>query len=200
MIGRRTSKQATMPAYSRAFEALVQGADDVIGLLAYATYKQSIREAALAGQAVDDRSSRDLTPALVGALRMAAEQTITEIVNNGIAQATPDIQNTATIATLNGHRTEVLSAIQGERQRIESHVTSRTGFLPAFLTNLAAWGVTLLIAVAILFIASRPSVESTLTNSLDRPAAKATPGNVPPAPKASATPSSVSPVPQPTPN
>lgn len=173
-----------MPAYSRAFEALVRDADDVIGLLAYATYKQSIREAALAGQAVADRSSRDLTPALVGALRMAAEQTITEIVNNGIVQATPDIQNTATIATLNGHRTEVLSALQGERQRIEAHVNSRTGFLPAFLTNLAAWVVTLVIAVAILYLASRPSVESTLSNSMERPSAKPTPANASPAPQA----------------
>ena len=196
MIGRRASKQAAPPAYSRAFEALVQDPADVIGLLAYATYKQSIREGALAGQVVVDRPSRDLTPALVGALRMAAEQTITEIVNNGIAQATPDIQNTATIATLNAHRTEVLSALQGERTRIETHITSRTGFLPAFLTNLAAWVVTLLIAVAILYIASRPSVESTLSNSLDRPAAKATPANASPTAQANATTANVSPVPQ----
>lgn len=187
MIGRGAKKQASVPAYSRAFEALVQSPDDVVGLLAYATYKQSIRENALAGQAVSDRSSRDLAPALVGALRLAAEQTITEIVNSGITQATPDIQNTATIATLNGHRTEVLSALQTERQRIESHITSRTGFLSAFLTNLTAWAATLVVAVAILYLASRPSVESTLSSSMEKPPVKPAPANPPPTPQATPT-------------
>lgn len=159
------------PAHSRAFEALVQGPDDLVGLLAYATYKQSVREAALAGQALPDRAARSLPPALVAALRSSAEQTLTKVVSDGIAQATPDIQNSAIIATLNGNQAELLSALQGERQRIEGHITSRTGVISSFLTNLAAWAVTLLIAVAILYLANRPSVESTILKSIDKPAA-----------------------------
>ena len=146
----------------------MQDADDVVGLLAYATYKQSVREAVLAGQAVADRSSRDLPPSLVTALRSSAEQMLTKIVSDGITQATPDIQNTATIATLNSNRVELLGAIQEERERVETHITARTSFLSSFLTNLLAWAVTLIIAVAILYLANRPSVESTLLKSMDK--------------------------------
>lgn len=177
-------EEARAPGHSRAFEALVQGADDVVGLLAYATYKQSVREAVLAGQAVTNRASRNLPPAMVGALRSSAEQMLTKIVSDGITQATPDIQNTATIATLNSNRAEVLNALQGERQRIESHVTTRTGFLSSFLTNLMAWAVTLVIAVAILYLANRPSVESTLLKSMEKPALEQPPAKALPTPQA----------------
>lgn len=167
-----TKKVGTSKTHSLAFEALVQSANDVVGLLAYATFKQSIREAALEGQAVADRASRNLTPSMVSALRSAAEQTLTEIVSDGIKQATPDIQNTATIATMNGHRVEILNTLQQERQQIEKHVTARTGFLGAFLTNLAAWVLTLIIAVAILYLANSPSIEKTIVDTLDDPAAE----------------------------
>lgn len=180
-------EEAPAPAHSRAFEALVQSADDVVGLLAYATYKQSVREAVLDGQAVADRAARNLPPALVAALRSAAEQLLTKIVSDGIAQATPDIQNSATIATLNSNRAEVLNALQDERQRIEAHVTARTGFLSSFLINLAAWVVTLLIAVSILYLANRPSVESTLLKSMDKPAFEQPPAKPLPAPQAAPT-------------
>lgn len=177
------NQEAQAPAHSRAFEALVQGADDVVGLLAYATYKQSLREAALAGQALPDRASRSLPPALVTALRSSAEQTLTRVVGDGIAQATPDIQNTATIAILGTNQAELLTALQGERQRIEGHITARTGVLSSFLTNLAAWAVTLVIAVAILYLANRPSVESTILKSMDKPAASPPrQGELPPSP------------------
>lgn len=174
-------------AHSRAFEALVQGADDVVGLLAYATYKQSVREAALAGQALPDRASRSLPPALVAALRSSAEQTLTKVVSDGIAQATPDILSTATIATLQTNQTELLTALKGERQRIEGHITARTGVLSAFLTNLAAWGVTLLIAVAILYLANRPTVESTILRSMDKPETSQRPAGTLPIPQTGPT-------------
>lgn len=162
-----TDSDEEQPAYSRAFEKLVLNSDDVVGLLAYATYKQAIREAAQDGRETD-KSSRSLTPSLVSALRSSAEQLLTQIVNDGIAQATPDIQNTATIATLNSHHSEILTTLESERQAIISHVTEKTGFLPSFLTNLAAWFVTLLIAVSILYVSSRPSVEETIVGSIEQ--------------------------------
>jgi hypothetical protein len=54
-------KVKTSKTHSLAFETLVQSADDVVGLLAYATYKQSIREAALVGQTIANRASRNLS-------------------------------------------------------------------------------------------------------------------------------------------
>lgn len=162
-----TGEPTVEPTYSRAFEKLVQGPDDIVGLLAYATYKQSIREAAQDGRPTD-RLSRSLSPAMINALRSASEQTITQIVNDGIEQATPDIQNTATIAMLNGHHTEVIGVIQTERQAVETHINKRTGFLSSFVTNLLAWFVTLIVAVAILYLANRPSVEQTLSKSIEQ--------------------------------
>lgn len=162
-----TESDEEKPAYSRAFEKLVLNSDDVVGLLAYATYKQSIREAAQDGRETD-KSSRSLTPSLVNALRSSAEQLLTQIVNDGIAQATPDIQNTAMLATLNSHHSEILTTLESERQAIIGHVTEKTGFLPSFLTNIAAWFVTLLIAVSILYVSSRPSVEEALVGSIEQ--------------------------------
>ena len=79
---------------------------------------------------------------------MAAEQRITEVINRGIEQATPTIEQTATN-----------SAIAGAVGELKAHMTHRTGFGMAFLTNILAWAATLAIAVMILFLANRTSVE-----------------------------------------
>jgi hypothetical protein len=80
----------------------------------------------------------------------------------------------------------VLNALQNERQRIEAHVTARTGYLSSFLTNLLAWAATLVIAVLILYLANRPSIESTLLKSIDKQSGVAQPPAKTPAARQSA--------------
>lgn len=161
------------PQYSRAFEKLVQGPDDVVGLLAYANYKMAIREMYQTGQSVD-LSARSLTPTSVQTYRSAAEQKMTEIVEDGIQAAAPDIRNSALMALIEKNHVETAQLTQTTRDEIKGYIRDRTGWGSSFLTNMAAWIVTIIIASLILFLASRASVEQTLADKLsDRPAASA---------------------------
>lgn len=158
--------QAVAHAYSMAFEKLVQGPDDIVGLLAYANYKMAIRETYQDGQTVDI-SARTLTTTSVETYRSAAEQQITEVVDDGIKAAAPDIRETALNANLEKNHAEVGELVRDARDEVKSHMTSRTGFGTAFLTNLAAWATTIVIAALIIFLASRPSVERTISETID---------------------------------
>ena len=83
--------------------------------------------------------------------RAAAEQLLTDVVGRAIDEATPEIQRSA-----------ILTAVEGASAHIEAHITDRTSFGSALLTNLIAWILTLAIAALILFLAARPGVEQTL--------------------------------------
>ena len=127
-----------------------------MGLVAYALFKQAIREDAAAGAAVSG-DARNPSPTTVKTYRAAAEQLLTNVVDRALDAATPDLQQSA-----------VLSAVEGAVGEIRGHVTDRTGFGSALLTNLIAWVVTLAIATLVLFLAARPSVEQTVAGAADR--------------------------------
>jgi hypothetical protein len=140
--------------YSRAFENIVQGPEDIVGLLAYALYKEAIREEARQGGAVDG-STRNPPPATVTAFRMAAEQRLTEVVKRGIEEAIPDIQQNA-----------FTSAIAGLESEVKSHIDQRTSFATALFTNIIAWLTTLAIAAIIIFLLNRPSPEQSVAHAM----------------------------------
>ena len=127
-----------------------------MGLVAYALFKQAIREEAASGAALGG-DSRNPSATTVKTYRAAAEQLLTGIVANAIDEATPDIQQSA-----------VLAAIEGATGHIKAHVTDRTGFGSALLTNIIAWVLTLAIATLVLLLAARPSVEQTVVKAAER--------------------------------
>lgn len=156
--------------YSRAFENFVAAdgdEEDVVGLVAYALFKQAVREEAASG-AVVAGDARNPSATTVKTYRAAAEQLLTGIVDRALDAATPDIQQSA-----------VLSAIENAAGQVKSHVTERTGFGSALLTNLLAWVLTLAIAALVLILAARPSVEQTVAKAVDRVGVSqpASPGN-----------------------
>jgi len=145
------------PSHSRAFENFVEtGSDerDVVGLIAYALYKQGIREEAISGTAAPG-AQRNPPTTTVTTYRAAATQLLTEIVQRAIDETTPEIQRSA-----------VLNAVETAKAEIKGHVTGRTNFGPALLTNIIAWIVTLAIAVLILRLAGSPGVDQTLVNAV----------------------------------
>jgi hypothetical protein len=156
--------------HSKAFENLVSGPDDLVGLLAYAKFKQGIHEAAIAGNHMD-KAARNLTPAMVEVFRSAAEQMITQVVNDGLQAAAPDIEKSALRTAMDAHFAEAATAAKEEQSAITKHIDRRTSFLSAFLINVAAWVVTLLIAVLIIFLWGRPSPEEAILGS-GKPAAQ----------------------------
>ena len=143
----------TASPYSRAFENIVLGSEDIVGLLAYALYKEAVREEARQGGTVDG-TTRNPPPATVNAFRMAAEQRLTEVVKRGIEEATPDIQQNAFTA-----------AVAGLESELKSHVTQRTSFGTALFTNIIAWLTTLAIAAIIIFLLNRPSAEQSVAGA-----------------------------------
>jgi len=146
--------------YSRAFENFVASEgeeDDVVGLIAYALFKQAIREEAASGAAAPG-DSRNPSATTVRTYRAAAEQLLTDVIGRAIDEATPEIQQSA-----------VLTAIDNATGLVNAHVTERTGFGSALLTNIVAWVITLAIACLIIVMATRPSVEQALVNAVNQP-------------------------------
>lgn len=156
--------------YSKAFETFVkpeaEDKDDVIGLLAYALYKQSIREDALAGNAIP-QAQRVPSDTTVQAYRGAARQLITGVIDEAIEVSAPDIQESAL-------RDAVLTA----EDSIKAHVDRRTSWKSAVVTNLGAWLISLAIVFLILVLARAPELTRFLADSV-APEQKEQPQQVP---------------------
>ena len=97
-----------------------------MGLVAYALFKQAVREEAAFGIVTTGDARNPLTTT-VKTCRAAAEQLLTGIVDRALDEAAPDLQRSA-----------LLTALDGATGQIKAHVTDRTGFGPALLTNLVA--------------------------------------------------------------
>lgn len=175
------------PDRSRAFELLVQDPDDIVGLIAYAKYKESVREGAIQGN-LANLAARNLTPVMVNMLRSAAKQMIAQVVSDGIAATTPEIQQTAAVNAVNSTKEEVKAAVEKcrsdtarklgeERQKIETHVTKRTGFLGQFLTNMLAWIVSLIIIVLVVLSRQGQNVEDAVIDAVPPPQQQLDQGN-----------------------
>lgn len=126
-----------------------------MGLLAYALYKQSVREEAVRG-ATNASAARNPTSATVNAFRQAAEQRLTEVVNRAIEGATPDIQASHFSAQLESFTQEVISTVE-----------RRTSFGAAIWPNLAAWALTAIATVIIVLLLTFPGMEDSVRNRLD---------------------------------
>jgi hypothetical protein len=140
----RGDKSNSPCQYSKAFDNFVQGDSDLVGLLAYSLFKRAIREEAEQGKR-SDGNTRNPSKTVVSTYRQAAERELSEVISASIEAAKPDIQGSA-----------ALSAVEGARADVMEHVTNRTGFLPALVTNILAWAFTLVITVLILLALNRP--------------------------------------------
>jgi hypothetical protein len=158
--GAEPSGQPQVEMHSRAFERLVKDDRDVVGLLAYALFKQSVWEQAQDGPPWA-RADRNLTPALVSAFRNDAERRITQVVASGIAAATPDIERTAQIAAIEASKESYSAALTSARSDILTQINRRTSVWPAFGINLLAWVVTLALTVLIILASNGPSLQDT---------------------------------------
>jgi len=126
--------------YSRAFETLVQEGDqsDIVGLLAYGLFKASIRERVRGGQEVP-RHLRNPTEAEIHAYRGQAVRILEQYAEAAIAEATPDIVESART----GAKAEVIAEISSVR----STVIDRTRAWPAIWYGVAAWFISIVITV-----------------------------------------------------
>ena len=139
--------------YSRAFDNIVQDEDDVVGLLAYALYKRAIREEAQDGRR-SPGDTRNPPRTVVETYRSAAQMMLGDVIQNSLEEAQPELQISA-----------ALDAVDKARSDIIGHVTQRTNWLPALVTNVVAWAFTLVIVTLILISLGRPTPEEIVSDA-----------------------------------
>jgi hypothetical protein len=130
--------------YSLAFDRLVDGDDDTIGLLAYALFKKAIREDAQRGVAIT-AAARNPAPTVVRTYRHAAESIFGDAVERSLTANLVELQQSA-----------ALDAINTSTIDLKAHIDSRTNFGSALLTSVFAWIVTLAITVLIIWLIGAP--------------------------------------------
>jgi hypothetical protein len=127
--------------YSRALERFVGGADDIQGLVAYAIYKQTIRQRRMAGQSVPKPAERDPAPAERGAYRAQALRLLEMAGTNAVEAAAPSILQSA-----------VLAAQRDANAAMNAELRRRTGLSASIVTGVVVWpvtiGLTVLLALA----------------------------------------------------
>jgi len=122
--------------YSQAFDSLTEGNhDDIVGLLAYALYKKSIREKALVGDYIPPSTARKLQPTEVQAYRGAAERKLDELGQKYVEAFTPEILQDATL---------------NEISSVKRHIDDKTNWFISFLVNVGAWVFSLLLTMIII--------------------------------------------------
>jgi len=156
LLGGKRGQPPAQEQYSRAFDNIVQDEDDVVGLLAYALYKRSIREDAQQGQR-SNGDTRNPSRTVVETYRQAAERTLSVVISGSLEAARPELQISA-----------ASDAIETAEVKIISHVSRRTSFGQALLTNIVAWGFTLFLTVMILMVARGPDPEETISDTANQ--------------------------------
>ncbi|HUB43688.1 MAG TPA: hypothetical protein VMB73_01765 [Acetobacteraceae bacterium] len=122
--------------YSKAFETLVREPDeDIVGLLAYSLFKESVRERVINGQDVP-RDLRTPTKAETDAYRGRAERILERYAAQAIADAEPDI-----VAAAQGAATTEIIA----------EVRKRTGLWQAVVAGVVVWVVTIILTIVVVF-------------------------------------------------
>ncbi|MCM2503864.1 hypothetical protein NDN16_09280 [Aureimonas altamirensis] len=134
-------------AYSRAFENMVHnGPDDVVGLLAYALYKQHIREEAAQGQ-VTEAGRRNPTSRMVATFRASADNLLGKFAEEAIRLSEFDREKSATL--------QRLDAVESN---VKAHVTdAQPSFLAQIAMSIIGWLASL--AVTIVIVAGLRSSE-----------------------------------------
>lgn len=121
---------------------MVNGSDDVVGLLAYALYKQTIAEDALQGQHPTS-AQRNPGNVAVALYRSSAEQKLSAFAASVLEDAREGIQQNAII--------DKLEEVEG---RLTSHVSAKTSFGTALFTNVIGWLLTLAISILVVLLAA----------------------------------------------
>ncbi len=157
------------PQYSRAFETFVDDPNDLVGLVAYALYKQTIREAAVSGRPMLQARHGFATATERAAYRGDAERRLQAFASDVTDQATPGIVARGVGLAVEAAKIELLQALN-----------RRTSFWSAIVSNLVAWVITLAVTVLLLASIYLPNWQADLIAQIR--AAQSPPATLAPAP------------------
>lgn len=127
---------------------------NLVGLVAYALYKQNVREEIKSGARSPEALNVPTGPQL-DFFKSAAEQRLAEFASQAIDEARAEIQESA-----------VLEQIKTGQAELEQHVTDSTGFGRAIVTNVAGWLITIGISVLVFVSTLLPSINEKIEQIL----------------------------------
>ncbi|NYZ12717.1 hypothetical protein HL658_09150 [Azospirillum sp. RWY-5-1] len=156
-----TRAAARPGSYSRAFENMVQGPDDTAGLLAYALFKQAVREDAMNGTG-SVANPRNPSVTTVKVFRDAAEQMLAEVATRAITAAKPDLQRSSIANAI----TALRDNLQTVQANITNHVTNQTRYRHAIITGVIAWLITIIITAAVLYNFALPNWQDRIVEAV----------------------------------
>ncbi|CUH68715.1 hypothetical protein TG4357_03754 [Thalassovita gelatinovora] len=143
-------------SYSTAFDKMTKGDhNDLIGLVAYARYKQMVRDEVLQGQRTAG-TPKNPSDQVVEFYRNAARQELQTFAANAIDEAAEEIQQSALLDRINSATSE-----------IQRHISDSTGALRAITTNVIAWAFTLLITLLAFLLLQQPELFERFRDSFD---------------------------------
>ncbi len=141
--------------YSKAFESFVESSDDIVGLLAYALYKQDIQEARREGREPPAPEQRNPGKTEIKAFRGYAERSLEKVIE----QATEaDAPQWIEVGREQGRLTD--------KAEILGLIRARTTFATALIAGILAW--LLSIGITILVVYSAPGWVRNLTDRIDQ--------------------------------
>lgn len=155
---------ASAPPHSRAFETFVQDSDDLVGHLAYALYKQAVRERAATGLPVLPSAERRPIDSEIRAYRGDAGRRLQAFADTAIEEARPDILHEG-----------VSAAMVRAEAAIRDEIVRRTSLRAAIAANVIAWLITLAATVLIVFTFYVPNFQADLVARLRAPLGSAAP-------------------------
>lgn len=127
---------------------------NLVGLVAYALYKQNLREEIKSGARNPNALNIPTGPQL-DFFKSAAEQRLAEFASQAIDEARLEIQESA-----------VLEQIKTGQAELEQHITDSTGFGRAIVTNVAGWLITIGISVLVFLFTLLPGINERIERML----------------------------------
>tara|TARA_B100000965_G_scaffold403157_1_gene430649 strand:+ start:4352 stop:4885 length:534 start_codon:yes stop_codon:yes gene_type:complete len=156
-------------SHSRTFERLVESSDDLVGLIAYAIYKQALREAAQRGDSVRPKIDRNPTDTERTAYRDAAQKMLERFGTSVINEAREDFMADS-LAAIDQRVSDIASYVKAAASENEAKVVAtvrhRTSFGMAIMVNIAGWFATLAITALIVFAVAAPGLREALRHVL----------------------------------
>ena len=139
------SQQTEIPhKFSRAFENFVTENGDTIGLLAYALFKQAVRDEIISGQE-NNGANRNPQPSMVAAFRGSSERLLQEFAASAIIEARPQIIE----ESISYNISSINDKINMHASELRSHITSRTKWYTAISSNIISWLISVIATAAI---------------------------------------------------
>lgn len=165
-----------MAEHSRAFERFVKnsddysiGAPDLVGLLAYALYKQTLREEAIEHGWTKPSEQRNPVNSVVKTYRDQAENMLSDFANSAIDTARSEMKDANTISAIIETKGKISLSIEKSSSEIIKEIHRGTNWLTALVINIVGWFASVVVTIIIGVALYSPSWIDKILQALRQP-------------------------------